>query len=222
MTTEKSPMACRVGRACFLALPLALFFAGTAEARTITITADDCDQMAVISATAPRLGWSNVIGPGMYNTHTQLHLFSNMAILIRYPLDRIPKGQRITKAEWTIPFAYTAGVNQRLSARRIMAEWGTGACHLFRTVYPTKVEWSRPGGLGANADRANQPTAVFMMKNSGEQTVDVTEDVELWYTGAAPNRGWILNLDEADQAIYFPAPYPTGAGWKLQITYEPK
>jgi hypothetical protein len=205
-----------------LALALTLVCTGALAARTITISADECDRMGVISATAPRIGWSNEIGTNMYHTYAQLHLYSNMAILIRYPLDRIPKGQRITKAEWTVPFTYTAGVKQRLAVRRLLAEWGTGVCHDFRMVLPKKKqEWARPGGLG-NADRVAKTTAVFMMLNSGQQTVDVTEDVELWYTGAAPNRGWILNLDDPGTAIFMPSPYPTGADWKLQITFEPK
>ena len=180
----------------FLALALAVWcsITGTLARRTITITADDCDRMAVISATTPRLGWSSELGTRMYHTYVQLHLYANMGVLIRYPLDRIPKGQRITKAEWTIPHSYTGGALQRMQVRRIMTEWGTGVCHEYRTIYPKKLEWARPGGLGANADRANQASAVFSMKNSGEQTVDVTEDIELWYTGAVPNRGWILHL----------------------------
>ena len=46
------------------------------------------------------------------------------------------------------------------------------------------------------------------MLNSGEQTADVTEDIELWYTGAAPNRGWILTLDDTSPSISVPAPLP--------------
>ena len=131
----------------FLTVGLPLFFTGTAAARTITITADDCDQMAVISATAPRLSWSSSIAPGTYYTPTQLNFYANMAILIRYPLDRIPKGQRITKAEWTVPFVSTGGLKQRLQARRILAEWGTGVCHDFRARFIPK-EWNGRGPEG--------------------------------------------------------------------------
>ena len=61
----------------------------------------------------------------------------------------------------------------------------------------------------------------------GEAQPDiVTEDIELWYTGAAANRGWILTMEENTGPVYLYAPYGPHHGgaqrWKLQITYEPK
>jgi hypothetical protein len=209
-----------MNRNCLVAVVM-LAVVGPLSARTITLTADDCDQMAVINADAPRASWGTILGAGLYNTHTTVTMASNMAVLMRFPLDKIPKGQRILKAEWTAPYGYTAGVKLKLYVRRLVADWGTGACHDYRMTFPKKLEWSTRGALGANSDRANRASAAFTMENSGEATVDVTEDVDLWYTGGSPNRGWILTLDDGG-IVYLTAPYPSGSTWKLQITFEPK
>jgi hypothetical protein len=195
---------------------------GQLWARTITLTGDDCDQVAIISAQETRLGWAGYMAaPGIFSTYTQLNLYPHHAILVRFPLDKIPKNQRITKAEWTIPSTYVAGPKPQLSVHRLLVEWGTGVCHQYRQAFPKKLEWTVAGAKGVASDRANQVSAVFRYDKAGSQTVDVTQDIELWYTGAVPNRGWILNL-EPDTAIYLPSPYPGGADWKLQITFEPK
>ena len=195
--------------------------AGSLRARTITLTAEDCDQAAVISSENPRLSWSGYMpAPGIYSTYTQMNLYGHHAILVRFPLDKIPKDQRITKAEWTIPTSYVAGKAQ-FNVHRLLAEWGTGVCHQYRQTFPKKLGWTAAGAKGVASDRANQVSAVFRYDKAGSQTVDVTQDIELWYTGAVPNRGWILSL-EPDTAIYLSSPYPGGADWKLQITFEPK
>ena len=73
------------------------------SARTITLTTNDCDQLAVISAKVPRLGWAcQLMSPGVYAVYNQIQLYPDMAVLLRFPLDRIPRDQRITKAEFYI------------------------------------------------------------------------------------------------------------------------
>jgi hypothetical protein len=217
LITSGRPLPCPL----LAGLP-ALLCAATATARTITLTAEDADQMAVIDARAPRLSWAAVRPDvGVFNATPQLQLYDKMAVLIHFPLDRIPRGQRILKAELTIKVEY---VDQapKLSVRRLLAEWGSGVCHLYRMTFPAKVPWGEPGGRGS-ADRVDKATAVFPVKAIGTFTVDVTEDIELWYTGGAANRGWILSA-EGGYSAYLPSPYsPTTAGareWKLQITYE--
>ena len=205
-----------------LAVAVLLVSAGALSARTITLSADDCDQVAIITSQEPRLGWAGYQpGPGIFATYTQINLYSHHAILVRFPLDKIPKDQRITKAEWTIPASYVAGPKPQLTVHRLLAEWGTGVCHQYRQAFPKKVEWAVAGAKGVASDRANKASAIFRYDKAGSQTVDITQDIELWYTGAVPNRGWILNL-EPDTAIYLSSPYPGGADWKLQITFEPK
>jgi len=197
---------------------LILFGAGEAWARTITLTADDCDQIAVISETHPRLGWAvALMGPAVYDTHTQLNLFPDMSILMRFPLDGIPKAQRITKAEFSFTVNYV-GNTKEIHLRRLLAEWGTGVCHDYRMLHPKKLEWAKPGGKGITSDRANKVSAVFRLDKAATYTADVTEDVELWYTRAVPNRGWVMSLDEG--GAYLLPIYPNGSNWKLQITYE--
>ena len=215
------------GRAAkaLLALMVVVLSATAAHARTITLTGDDSDQMAIISAKVPRASWAAMLAAAkVYNTESQVHFYNDMAILIRFPLTAIPKGQRITKAELTIASDYVAG-KPEIQVRRMLAEWGTGVCHQYRLTHPKKIEWAQPGGRGAATDRAAKPTAVFRFEKASEQTVDVTEDVELWYTGAAANRGWILT-EETAGAAYLAAPYSphhnNGKRWKLQITYEPQ
>jgi hypothetical protein len=146
------------------------------------------------------------------------------AVLIRFPIEQIPRGQRVTKAELTLQVTHV-DQKARLRLRRLQAEWGTGVCHQYRMVHPRKLEWSQPGAQGAPADRAAKDSAVVDVPTLGEYTLDVTEDIELWYTRATANRGWILNLENA-YALYLPSPHspPTGGGkqWKLRITFEPQ
>ena len=206
-----------------------MLFAAFADARTITLTAESCDQMACLSANAPRLSWAMIqSGPGVFNAHPQFQFSGKQALLMRFPFtDIIPKGQRITKAEFTINPTYLAGTAAHVQIRRVLAEWGTGVCHQYRLTHPQKLEWSQPGGRGAGTDRAAKDTALIKVTKVGEYTVDVTEDVELWYTGASANRGWILTLEKDGEHIYLPSPYTVGyvggaKAWKMQITFEPQ
>jgi hypothetical protein len=197
--------------------------AGTGQARTITLTAEDCDQIAIIAAKAPLMSWALAVNVATYNTEPSLQIFPEMSVLLRYPLDRIPKGQRITKAELTLTADYVASSPQ-LTVRRLLAQWGHGVCYKYRQTFPRKEEWAKPGGLGASTDRAGRDTAVFRMEKTGDHTVDVTEDVELWYTGGAANRGWILAIENGG-IVYMGSPYAphheTAKHWKLTITFEP-
>ena len=88
---------------------------------------------------------------------------------------------------------------------------------------PERVKWHTPGAKGLGQDRAARATAMATIKGSGEQTLNVTEDVELWYTGAAANYGWILTTEDQDVYVRMPSPF-WGApkGWKLRITFEPE
>ena len=209
-----------------LGLLAMLAVAAPAQARTITLTADDCDQMAVISARAPRLGWTAVqANTSAYSAENSLQMFPDTALLMRFPLDAIPKNHRITKAELTLPTNYVAGSPQ-VSVRRLVADWGIGVCHQYRRTHPEKVEWTQAGGRGASTDRHNKDSAMFRFEKPGNHTVDVTEDIELWYTKAVPNRGWILVIENQTGTFYAPSPYSPhwdlGKQWKLQITFEPK
>lgn len=206
---------------------LVLATARNAQARTITLTAEDCNQMAAISALAPRLSWAlSQQHPGVFYTQPQIYWNSNIALLMRFPIaETIPKGQRVTKAELSIHPTYVAGLAS-IHVRRVVAEWGPGVCHQYRMTYPKKVEWAQSGGRGAATDRTDKDSAVYKIaKIGGEFTVDLTEDIELWYTGGVPNRGWIFVMNEGSH-VYLPSPYaPQGGGgkqWKLQITFEPQ
>lgn len=208
-----------------LVLLLGLGAGGALHARTLTLTAEECDQIAVLSAKAPRLSWASCQhGPGIYDAAYQLQMFKDVTLLMRFPLQRIPKNQRITKAELTVKVEHKDS-NPKLHMRRLLVEWGPGVCHLYRMTEPRKVKWQEPGARGVATDRANRDSAVFDVAATGEYTVDVTEDVELWYTGAVPNQGWIFTM-EAGFALYLPSPYaPANGGgkqWKLRITYEPQ
>ncbi len=203
---------------------MSLVFASTVSARTITITAESCDEMACISALVPRLSWAMGGDNKINNAHGTLYFNSNTALFLRFPIkDLIPKGQRITKAELTIAPNYIAGIPE-INVRRLLAEWGSGVCYQYRMTYPQKIEWSQPGARGNSSDRANKNSATFKFSKVGEQTADVTEDIELWYTGASPNRGWIFTMDINNWA-YFLSPYSPQSGgsktWKLQISFEP-
>jgi hypothetical protein len=213
----------------FGSMVILLFATTSLPARTVTLTAEDADQMASIAAFAPRLSWVTTQpgNGGVFNTQPSLYWNSKIAVLLRLPFnDLIPKGQRITKAELTLNATYLAGSEPKVTVRRVLAEWGSGVCHQYRIAYPKKIEWTQPGGRGAATDRAAKDSAVFKFAKVGEQTVDLTEDVELWYTGAAANRGWIFTMETDGEHIYMPSPYAPhangGKQWKWQITYEPQ
>jgi hypothetical protein len=206
-------------------LLLLLGSAKTLPARTITLTAEDCDLMAILSAKIPRSSWiATHVTTGGYNAEPTLHFYADMAILMRFPLDQVPKGQRIVKAELSLYAEYAPNPSD-LSVRRLLADWGHGTSHQYRMTFPKKVEWDKPGGRGAATDRAARDTAMFKVNKAGDHAVDVTADVDLWYTGATANRGWILTIENG-VSFYASAPYSphymVGKRWKLQITFEPQ
>jgi hypothetical protein len=203
-----------------------LAVAAPAPARTIVLTDEDCERMAAICADAPELSWAgDQVGPGVYSTKTTLHLRNGTAFLIAFPLDKLPKGQRITNAELVVPVHYAEG-EHRVTVRRVLGSWGPGVCHRYRMVRPRPVEWARAGASAPASDCAARATAQLRIDARGEKTVNVTEDVELWYTGAAANQGWVFHAEDQNASLHLVSPvstYPNGRGaWKLRITYEPE
>src|SRR5687768_6543262 len=86
-----------------LAVSLLALAALPAAARTITLTAEDSDRAAVLSDKAPRVSWASFrAAAGVFDTTHELQMYREHALLLRLPLDKIPKGQRITKAELTV------------------------------------------------------------------------------------------------------------------------
>lgn len=212
----------RLGTAA-VSLVAVVFLSTTSDARTIELTDKDADRMAVIAPEAPRLGWAAYeVAPGMF-ADSLLYLRPRASVLVRVPLDRIPPGSRITRAEWVLRVSAVSPVESRLYAWRILGEWGAGACYLYRTTKPKPVEWNAPGARGAASDRAERPTAVEACKNNHDVTLNVTEDVELWHSGAAPNEGWMFTVEEDGVSLsLLPPSFSTRGSWKLRITYEPQ
>jgi hypothetical protein len=212
------------GRLALAAVACLWFAAAPATARTLVLTLDDCEMTAVISSEAPRLSWAAFsYGEGTFST-VYIDLYSTRTFLVRYPLDKIPRGQRITNAEWVLPVnLLSPATEQRLYIRRILPEWGAGVCYQYRMVRPKKLEWVTPGARGASTDRVAKPSAVVRLTAAGDHVANVTEDVELWYTKAAPNNGWMVSLEDDNILVRFAGPVWGGRGqWKLRITYEPE
>lgn len=207
-----------------VAMVSALCCAAVGQARTIELTDYDVDRIAVLSPEAPLSGWaaSEVIA-GQFST-SLLDLKADRVLLMRFPLDRIPAGQRIVRAEWIVPVDLLAGGGSpKLHVRRIIGPWGKGVCHDFRTRVPKPVPWKQPGAKGVATDRAARPTAVVNIVDPGEITINVTEDVELWNTGAAENQGWLVSVEDPTALVRLGSPLWTGLGrYKLRITYEPE
>jgi hypothetical protein len=208
-----------------ISLTLALLaVAPWAQARTIELTDHDCDRIAMIAPQAPRAGWVMYESAGgEYNT-VYSDLRNDRALLIRYPLDRIPEGQRITKAEWILPVNLVSpGGEYRLYVRRIIGSWGFGVCHDFRTTRPSPIAWNVPGAKGAATDRTAEPSAIVRVSGPSSPIINVTEDVELWYTGSSNNNGWIVTMEDPDSLVRLNSPVWSGqGGWRLRITYEPE
>jgi hypothetical protein len=206
-----------------LFLSLALLTSPLA-ARTIELSDLDCDRMGVISPQAPRSSWAMTeIGPGEFSSML-LDLRAERAFLVRFPLARIPEGQRIARAEWIVPVDLISTVGEvKLHVRRLLGPWGPGVSHDFRTQRPKPVAWSQPGAKGVSTDRASQPSAMVTVPGPGELTINVTEDVELWYTGVAENQGWIVTVEDPAALVRLSSPLWVGQGkYKLRITYEPE
>lgn len=203
---------------------IVLVLSSSAWAKTIVLTDADCELMAVISADAPRMSWAAVVnGVAEYGNH-QIDLTPKTAFLIRYPLEKIPPGQRITKAEWVVPYAQASPpTGVKVQVRRLLQEWGAGVSHQFRMTRPKRLEWHTPGAMGLGQDRAVKATASASLKGAGEHAFNVTEDLELWYSGAAPNHGWLITTDEPMGWFRAQSPFWSGVKlWKLRITYEPQ
>jgi hypothetical protein len=200
-----------------------LVLAARLPARTITLTDLDCDKMAAIAADAPRLSWAGYQSlTGLYET-TLIDLTPSKAFLIRFPLGKVPKGQRITRAELTFSVNLATSGDQKVHVRRILGDWGAGVCYQYRMTRPNKVEWKEAGARASAADRAPKASAVARVNGAGDVTVNLTEDVELWYTGAGANQGWIVTVEDADVLVRLLSPLGSGKGqWKLQITFEPE
>lgn len=208
-----------------LAALVTITLADAAQARTIVLTEADCELMACIQADAPRMSWAGTANTTAEYGVNAIDLYTGKsAFLIRYPLEKIPAGQKITRAEWLIPYQIVSPPGgARLQVRRILKTWGPGVSHLNRMTRPQKVPWSVPGARGVGQDRAAEATAVVSIKNAGEQSVNVTQDVELWYTGAAQNNGWMITLEDQDSWIRIGSPmWSNPKGYKLRITFEPE
>ena len=189
------------------------------QARTITLKPEAVDAFAVLSESHPRSGWAaQQIDPTLFVSNPPIG-GPGTSYLIRYSFEQIPPGNRITRAEWVIPAG--SSLAGTVTVWRVLAEWGIGVCHQFRMVHPKRLEWSLPGARGRSVDRAGRPTGGGKFEaGGGRGTVNVTQDVELWHGGAAPNRGWLLTFDAA--AILLSPTHAGRAGWQLRVTYEPE
>jgi hypothetical protein len=199
------------------------FFTAHASAKTIVLTDEQADRMAAIVPEAPLAGWAGYASAeGAWST-VYIDLRPGTAFLMRYPLDQIPKGMKITNAELMIQVYYLYSAEPRFYAWRMLQEWGVGACYTYRTQRPQKAEWAGEGARGSGTDRATRPTVVLPLPTPGEKVINVTQDVELWYTGAAPNHGWMFTAEDAEAHIRLDSPLWNARGkWKLRITYEPQ
>jgi hypothetical protein len=211
----------------WLAGLMLLLIPAAVPARTIVVSSEDCERMAVIDAKAPRLSWANYqLDRGIFTNQYHLNLSGERAFLICFPIDQIPKEQKITKAELLVPMMYLDG-EQRLQLRRIVGDWGAGVSHQYRMIRPEKKEWAKPGVADTKLDAV--PSTFLRLsgpiRGTTEKTVNVTEDVELWYSGAAANHGWRISHELEGSLLYLLSPvssYPYGHNpWKLRITYEP-
>ena len=215
------PMAFRLGLLACIAF--ALLAAADAAARTITLDDTQVFHIAHIGPQVPQASWlGRHSSPGIY-VNNYMDMTPGRRFLIRYPIESIPPGQRIVSATWTIPVDQDPRVPIRLFVWRLLTPWGLGVNHQYRTQLPKPVPWAEPGAGAPGIDRAITPTATINIEGVGEQVIDVTQDVEMWYTGMAPNHGWVMAIDEANTVLRLYTPLYNGRGkYRLRITYEPE
>lgn len=205
-------------------LPTLVLMPCPAQARTIILDGTAFKRAAFLSEAAPRHSWAMYERKGgMFDTGA-VAVTQNRALLIEFPFEKIPAGQRIAHAELVVHVAAYSGSEPRFYLWRMINDWGAGACWDYRTTWPKPVPWIKPGGRGQSSDRATRPTVVHRLLAAQDNTLNVTEDVALWYTGAAKNHGWMITVE--DPGVYVQLVPPTDTAympyWKLRITYEPE
>jgi len=195
-----------------------------AVGKTIILDARNSDRMAAIAEAAPRQSWAMHEQWTATFTNSALVLSEQRRLLIRFSLDKIPAGYRIVHAELILPVTKHHGTAPRLYLWRMLADWGRGVCYRYRVVRgDKKIKWTKPGASGNSSDRATRPTDIIRLTKPKEVIVNVTEDVELWYAGAAPNNGWLLTVEDPGVQVELRSPIWEGRGdWRLRITYEPQ
>jgi len=100
-TQKLSPLAsvlCLVAAFC-------MGFIASAQARTVTLTVEDCDLLATLSSLQPEQSWAGAVGHSHLFETKVVNASGREAILLRFRLDRIPKDQRIVRAELLLPLA---------------------------------------------------------------------------------------------------------------------
>ena len=197
---------------------------GESVAKTLIITAQGSDRVAAIAEPAPRQSLAmNEVASGVFDT-SRVQLAEDRSFLIRFSLQNIPAGQRIAHAELMLPVTELAGNEPRFYLWRLIAPWGAGVCYDDRTAHPKRISWTKPGARGLSSDRATRPTDIVRPTTPGEVTINVTEDVALWYTRSASNEGWIITVEDPQLKVYLTSPLAgpdARNAWKLRITYEP-
>ena len=80
-----------------------------------------------------------------------------------------------------------------------------------------------PGAAAPGLDRAAKPTVSVRLPAANTTVVNVTQDVEMWYSQRARNEGWIVTTDQPNCMVRLNSPSFIGAStWILRITYEPE
>jgi hypothetical protein len=199
---------------------------GHLSARTLYFSELDMVGVAVISSDAPELSWAAVsMGSGTY-TLEKVSLSLSSTLLIRFPIEAIPEGYRIVRAELSIPVIdVPAGKDPILIVRRMQGDWGMGVNYNYRMQHPEKVLWEEAGAKGTVKDRSASPSAVAKIGGAGHYRVVVTQDVDMWYTGSVPNYGWSVSLEESNARVNLATCWTAGTrfsrSWQLIVTYEP-
>lgn len=164
---------------------------------------------------------------------------------VMFSLASIPAGQVIESATLQLgiipnPGDSTLFVNgYSIDVHRLLVSWiegdgltgansgTTGITWNSRDKGGTLANWAVPGALGLGSDRVATPTATVGAANvtAGILSVDVTSDVDAWYTGDASNFGWVLDSTTVQEGSYagfysrnneFASIQPT-----LVVTYSP-
>lgn len=218
--SQRHYMTKSLSLACLLAL--ALLYTTSAHGRTIVLDAvATVDRMAVIAEDAPNMSWAPYTPWANTYYGNAIDFQQGRAMLIRFPLEAVPKGQRVTNAELIFTVTLVSGVEPRLYIWRLLPDWGAGVCHRFRMTRPRQQEWAKPGARGSSQDRAVRPSAVCRIQGPGEYIANVTEDLEIWVTGAAANQGWLISVEDPGMVVRTACPlYESISQWKLRITYE--
>ncbi|MBX7234684.1 MAG: DNRLRE domain-containing protein [Caldilineales bacterium] len=120
--------------------------------------------------------------------------------LIRFDLSSLPANAQIIKSQLWLYVIEREVTPLETRLYRLLRPWEEYQASWNQAA--AGAPWQTPGASGS-ADRLAVPSAQATLSRAGVQTIwDVTQDVQAFAQGQAPNYGWLLNGTGATTSLY--------------------